>query len=164
MEIRKDDRNKAHRKVAIVTGSFMMLILGVTILGMTVFSPEQRGPNTGRLAKLNNEHPPLIGSPVAQAAEGEILPDLDEHLDSLADSLEDVIQDARGSHTKEAADEERTEEGGQRSAEQTLNDLETAAEAGTAAWNLWSLLWDVLWPKVHTFAGALWTTVLSGNK
>jgi hypothetical protein len=155
MQIRKDDRNKTHHKVAMVTGSFLLVIIGVTLLGMHVFSPSTPS-DAVRLAKLNRST--LIGSPEAQAADGTILPDLDEKLDGLADTLDEVITDARDTNQVEEGAGEPENEGSDVKA-----DLETAVEAGKATWSLWTLLWEVIWPKVSSVAGAIWGA-LSANE
>ena len=160
MQIQKNERNKTHRKVAAVTGSFLLLIIGVTLFGMHVFSPPQPNSNYRGLAALENRGT-LIGSPSAQAADGELLPDLDEKLDGLADTLDEVITNARD--TGQTDGNENTDGESVSEDEGVKKDLETAVEAGKATWTLWSLLWEVVWPKVSSVAGAIWGVFSSGE-
>jgi len=160
MQIQKNERNKTHHKVALVTGSFLLLIIGVALFGMHVFSPQQTNPHNRSLAMLENRGT-LIGSPSVQAADGELLPDLDEKLDGLADTLDEVITDARD--TGRTDGNQNTDGESVSEDEGVKKDLETAVEAGKATWSLWGLLWDVVWPKVSSVAGAIWGVFSSGE-
>jgi len=165
MEIKKDDRLVYYRRVAIGTGSFLLMILGVTLLGMSVFSPQ----NETKIA-LQATRPvaegggmrALIGSHEAQASDGEMA--IGEHLDTLADTLERVVNEPTNSGTDagtaaEAGLEEARDTRGNSDEEITITlnkkDLETAAEAGVATVGIWRLVWDAVWPKLQSFGSAL---------
>ncbi len=163
MEIKKDDRLTFYRRVAIGTGSSLMIIIGITLLGMSVFSP----PTETKIA-LRASQPiaetagvrNLIGSHEAQAA-------IDDHLENLADTLERVVNepsaDSANVNTGTVAEGEIVEarHSGETSSDEeitiTLNkeDLKTAAEAGTATVGLWRLIWQAIWPRLQSFGGAL---------
>ncbi|MBU0624983.1 hypothetical protein KKF05_01430 [Patescibacteria group bacterium] len=103
MEIRKDARLKLHRRVAITTGAFLLLIIGVTILGMTIFSPQTGAPNRSQPGLPSSDTNQKIGrtqvsSQVARNTESDSLADaeeilaelrLNERLNSLTETLEE---------------------------------------------------------------------------
>ena len=158
MEIRKKVRLKTHRRLALATGAFLTTILGVTVLGMSVFAPSTNMVDASGIAfwskSVKDLNPPtLIGSHTAQAALADSETDnqqIKDGLDSLATSLDQVVGDGSDGGTVSNGTENGTERD---------ENIERAADAGLATINVWKILWDLVWPKLQAFSGLIWTAV-----
>ncbi len=146
MEIKKDNRTAVHRKAAITTSAFLLVILSVTVLGMKVFSPQP----TSFLGPIVEGERTLIGSHTAQATDEKLALNLDinQHLDNLANTLDEVIENTDGTKLENARDT-LTAEG--------KSIVKEEIEKATIS--VWKIILDATWGKLQAFAGVIWSSV-----